>query len=49
MEAMRDYIGEAVPVVHSQSGKYLGAIPESSVIGRYLDSLHDLRREEHEA
>ncbi len=26
MEAMRDYIGEAVPVVHSQSGKYLGAM-----------------------
>lgn len=49
MEAMRDYIGEAVPVVHSQTGKYLGAMPESSVIGSYLDSLHDLRREEHEA
>jgi CIC family chloride channel protein len=49
MEAMRDYIGEAVPVVDSSSGRYLGAIPESTVLGSYLDAVHDLRREEHEA
>jgi CIC family chloride channel protein len=49
MEAMRDYVGEAVPVVDSKSGEYLGAISEGNVIGSYLDSLHDLRREEHEA
>jgi len=49
MEAMRDYIGEAVPVVDSISGRYLGAMPESTVLGSYLDAVHDLRREEHEA
>jgi len=49
MESMRDFIGEAVPVVNSGSGQYLGAIPESTVLGSYLDAVHDLRREEHEA
>ncbi len=49
METMRDYIGEAVPVVHSQTHKYLGALPEATVISAYLDAIHDLRREEHEA
>lgn len=49
METMRDYIGDAVPVVHSQTGRYLGALPEADVITAYLDAIHDLRREEHEA
>ena len=49
METMRDYIGDAVPVVHSQTRRYLGALPEASVISAYLDAVHDLRREEHEA
>ena len=49
MQAMRDYVGEAVPVVDSVSGQYLGSVPESEVIGSYLDAVHDLRREEHEA
>lgn len=49
MEAMRDYIGEAIPVVDSISGRYLGAMPESTVLSSYLDAVHDLRREEHEA
>jgi CIC family chloride channel protein len=49
MQAMRNYIGEAVPVVDSVSGRYLGSVPESEVIGSYLDAVHDLRREEHEA
>ncbi len=49
METMRDFIGDAVPVVDSVTGQYLGAIPESTVLGTYLDAVHDLRREEHEA
>jgi CIC family chloride channel protein len=49
MQSMRDYIGEAVPVVDSVSSRYLGAMPENIVIGSYLDAVHDLRREEHEA
>lgn len=49
MEAMRDYIGDAVPVVHSQTRRYLGALTEAVVITAYLDAIQDLRREEHEA
>ena len=49
MQTMRNYIGEAVPVVDSVSGRYPGSVPESEVIGSYLDAVHDLRREEHEA
>ena len=45
---MRDYVGEAVPVVDSNSGRYLGALPEAVVIGAYLDAGEELRREEHE-
>jgi len=49
MEIMRSYIGEAVPVIDSTTHRYLGAVPEGEVIGPFLDALHDLRREEHEA
>jgi len=49
MEIMRNYIGEAVPVIDSRTRRYLGAVPESEVIGTFLDAMHDLRREEHEA
>jgi len=49
MQAMRDYTGEAIPVVDSVSGRYLGAMPENELIGSYLDAVLDLRREEHEA
>lgn len=48
METMRGYIGEALPLVDSVSGRYLGAIPEAVVINAYLDAGHELRREEHE-
>ena len=48
MHCMRDYIGEAIPVVDSDSGRYLGAIPEAVVIDAYLDASQKLRREEHE-
>jgi len=48
MERMRGYIGEAIPVVDSVSGRYLGALPEAMVINAYLDAGHELRREEYE-
>ena len=48
MHAMRDFVGEAVPVIDSSSGRYLGALPEAVVIGAYMDAVHELRREEHE-
>lgn len=48
MHAMRDYVGEAVPVIDSGSGRYLGALPEAVVIGAFLDASQELRREAHE-
>ncbi|TNF86748.1 MAG: CBS domain-containing protein [Gammaproteobacteria bacterium] len=48
MEVMRDYVGEAIPVIDSASGRYLGAVPESAVINAFLDAGHELRREEYE-
>jgi CIC family chloride channel protein len=48
METMREYIGVAVPVIDSVSGRYLGAIPEAVVINAYLDAAQELRREEYE-
>ncbi|MFT5505928.1 MAG: CIC family chloride channel protein, partial [Gammaproteobacteria bacterium] len=49
MESIRNYIGEAIPVVHSSSREYLGTISEAIIINAYLDAIHDLRREEYEA
>ena len=48
MQTMRDYIGEAIPVVDSRDGRYLGAMPEAVVINAFLDAAQELRREEHE-
>ena len=48
MQEMRAYLGEAIAVVDSASGRYLGAIPESAAINAYLDATESLRREEHE-
>ncbi len=48
MQTMRSFIGEAIPVVDSRDGRYLGAIPEALVINAYLDLAQELRREEYE-
>jgi CIC family chloride channel protein len=48
MEIMRSYFGEAIAVVDSASGLYLGAVAEAVVINAYLDAAEDLRREEYE-
>ena len=48
MQTMRNFIGEAIPVVDSGDGRYLGALPEAVVINAYLDAAQELRREEHE-
>jgi CIC family chloride channel protein len=48
MQVMRSYMGEAIAVVDSSNGRYLGAIPEAAVINAYLDATEELRREEHE-
>lgn len=47
MQIMRSFMGEAIAVVDSASGRYLGAVPEALVIDAYLDASEKLRREEH--
>lgn len=48
MTRMRDFIGEAVPLV-AADGRVLGVVPEGAVIGGYMEAVHDLRREENAA
>jgi CIC family chloride channel protein len=48
MTRMRDFIGEAVPIV-AADGRLLGVVPEAAVISGYLEAVHDLRREENAA
>jgi len=45
---MRNFMGEAIAVVDSANGRYLGSVAESVVINAYLDATAELRREEHE-
>ena len=48
METMRSYIGAVVAVIDSDTGRYLGAVPEAVVINAYLDAAQELRREQYE-
>jgi len=48
MQAIRDFVGEAVPLVDAQ-GHVLGVVPEGAVIKGYMEAVHDLRREENAA
>ena len=48
MQIMRNYMGEAIAVVDSSNGRYLGAAAEAAVISAYLDATEELRREEHD-
>ena len=47
MQVMRGYLGEAVAVVDSVDGRYLGAVPEAVLIDAYLNASERIRREEH--
>ena len=49
METLRNNSTSNVPIIHSQTQAYLGEISREGVINAYLDAIHDLRREEHEA
>jgi len=49
MERLRGFVGEAAPLVAAEDRRFLGVVPESAVIRAYLEAVHDLRREEHEA
>jgi len=49
MERLRGFVGDAVPVVERQTGRYLGAVAEADVVAAYLDESDRLRREENAA
>lgn len=49
MDSLKDFVGEAAPVVSSGDGRLIGVVPESVVIGAYLDISNELRREENES
>lgn len=46
MQALRGFVGDAVPVVHSGTGRLVGVVSEAAVIEAYLDVSTALRREE---
>ena len=45
---MRHRIADAVVVIDSRSGRYLGTIAQATIINAYLDASQELRREEYE-
>ncbi|WP_092783166.1 chloride channel protein [Rhodospira trueperi] len=47
MQALKGFVGDAAPVV-DDDGRLIGMVTEAAVIGAYLDTMRDLRREEHE-
>jgi len=50
MEQLGDFVGESIPVVQSDTdAKLLGVVFEATLIKAYLETLYDLRREEHAA
>jgi len=46
MERLRGFVGDAVPVVSRESGRYLGAVPEADLVSAWLDEGARLRKEE---
>lgn len=48
LELMRDFVGESIPIV-DQRGYFIGIIYESTLVAAYLDTLENLRAEEHAA
>ena len=47
MEAMAEFEGDAVPVVHSEDGSLIGVVTEKDIVGAYLRNVGDLRKQEH--
>ena len=48
MEQMGDFVGESIPVLaEGGDGRMLGVVFEASIVKAYLDTMNDIRREEH--
>lgn len=46
MERLRGFVGDAVPVVCGETGRYLGAVSEADLVSAWLDEGARLRKEE---
>ncbi|SEP17300.1 chloride channel protein, CIC family [Salinihabitans flavidus] len=49
MERMRGFVGDAVPVVTREGGRYLGAVAEADIVSAWLDHVARTREEENAA
>jgi len=49
MERMRGFVGDAVPVVTREGGRYLGAVSEADIVAAWLDHAARIREEENAA
>jgi len=49
MERMRGFVGDAVPVVAREGGRYLGAVSEADMVSAWLDHVARIRKEENAA
>ncbi|MDH3464835.1 MAG: chloride channel protein, partial [Gammaproteobacteria bacterium] len=48
MNTMEDFVGESIPVVHSDEHRTLiGVVYEASIVKAYLDTITQMRAEEH--
>src|SRR6056297_263434 len=46
MERLRGFVGDAVPVVSGETGRYLGVVSEADLVSAWLDEGARLRKEE---
>jgi CIC family chloride channel protein len=46
MTLLRDFVGDAVPVIERASGRYIGAVAEADIVSAWLDDTSRLRKEE---
>ena len=49
MQALQGFVGETIPVVSTKNQKLLGMISEAGLIEAYIETVHELRREENAA
>lgn len=46
MERLRGFLGDAVPIISRETGRYLGAVSEADLVSAWLDESSRLRKEE---
>ncbi|NNJ73785.1 MAG: CBS domain-containing protein, partial [Anderseniella sp.] len=46
MRQLEGFVGDVIPVVDTNSNRFVGAVTETAIIKAYLKATHDLRREE---